>query len=150
MITLLALGALAAGCGKAEREPTATGQGGAPSPTVLGERTGGPVYQVDVPPPPPCKAGEACTVAVKLTALSGFKVNKEYPFKFVPAAADGVTHEGKGQFAFEGEQAGTMTVTFRAAAPGTVHVAGTFKLSVCSEDTCEIEDAPIAVDVPVT
>ena len=124
--------------------------GGERAATPRGEAAAGPTHRVEVTPPAPCRAGEACTIAVRLTALGGFKVNEEYPFKFVPTPTTGVTHEGKGSFALDGKQAGTLTVTFRAAEAGTARVEGTFKLSVCSDDTCEIEDVPVAVDVPVT
>lgn len=122
----------------------------APSPSGESATKGGPSYKVETAPPPPCRAGEACTVRVELTALGGFHVNKDYPFTFVPTPTDGISHEGTGTFARDSEQAGTMTLTFRAAAPGTAKVAGTFKLSVCSDDECQIEDVPVAVDVPVT
>jgi hypothetical protein len=132
---------LLAACDRGDRSPAPRGEAAA---------RGGPSHKVDVAPPPPCRAGDACTVRVQLTALGGFHVNKDYPFKFVPTPTDGVAHDGTGSFARDGEHAGTMTVTFRAAAPGTAKIAGTFKLSVCSGETCEIEDVPVAVDVPVT
>ncbi len=42
-----------------------------------------------------------------------------------------------------------MTVGFRAAAPGTIRVAGKLRLSVCNDDECRIEEEPVSVDVPV-
>jgi hypothetical protein len=141
VLVLIVLGLAA--CDRGDRAPK-------PSASTESATKGGPTYKVDTAPPEACRAGEACTLRVQLTALRGYKVNKDYPFKFVPTPTDGLAHEGNGSFARDGEQAGTMTVTFRATAPGTAKVAGTFKLSVCSDDECQIEDVPVAVDVPVT
>ena len=40
-------------------------------------------YRVDAAPLPECAVGKACEVTFVLTALGEYKVNKEYPFKFV-------------------------------------------------------------------
>ena len=56
-------------------------------------------------------------------------------------------------FREEGEKAATMTVTFKAsAAPegGKVNLAGTYKMSVCSDANCQIETTAIALAVPIT
>lgn len=126
-----------AGCDRGDRRPTPKA-----APVT------GPAHRVEVAPPSPCRAGEACTVELRLTAVPGFKVNKDYPFKFVPTAIDGVTID-PGVFTHDGAQTGTMTVGFRAAAPGTVRVAGKLRLSVCNDDECRIEEEPVSVDVPV-
>ena len=106
-----------------------------------------------------CKAGADCTMTIKLTAASEFHVNKEYPYKLTANAAPGVTFLGKkdantftkdnGDFVEEGEKTGTMTVRFKPAAAGEAKVAGTYKMSVCSADQCQIEVQPIALNVPV-
>lgn len=107
----------------------------------------GPAHRVDASVGA-CKAGDPCALTVKLTALGDFKVNEEYPFKFVPADAAGVTME-PGVFEHVGKQAGTMTVPFRAAAAGPVTVAGKLRLSVCTPDECRIEEEPVSVEVAV-
>jgi hypothetical protein len=43
-----------------------------------------------------------------------------------------------------------MTVTFRAAAAGTAKLSGAFKLSVCTDEICEIAAPAVAFDVAVT
>jgi RNA 3'-terminal phosphate cyclase len=54
-----------------------------------------------------------------------------------------------GDFVEEGEKSGTMTVRFKPTAAGEAKVAGTYKMSVCSADQCQIEIQPIALAVPV-
>ena len=53
-----------------------------------------------------------------------------------------------GDFAEQNEKSATMTVRFKPAAAGETHVAGKYKLSVCSAEQCQIEEA--AVDLPVS
>lgn len=108
---------------------------------------------------PGCHAGEDCTMTIKLVAGSDYHVNEEYPYKFVAAAAPGITFLGKGDattfskasgdFVEEGEKAATMTVRFKPTAPGEAKVSGTYKMSVCSADQCQIEQQPIALAIPV-
>jgi hypothetical protein len=106
-----------------------------------------PYFRIDAAPQPACTAGSTCEARLVLRALGDYKVNEEYPFKFVADAAAGLTIEGTGMFSRQDVQTGTMTVRFRSDAPGTRQVSGTFKLSVCTEANCEIEDAKIAFDV---
>jgi hypothetical protein len=106
-----------------------------------------------------CKAGTDCSMTIKLTAAAEYHVNKEYPYKLTASGAPGVTFLGKkdpntfskesGDFVEEGEKSGTMTVRFKPAAAGNAKVAGTYKMSVCSADQCQIEVQPIALNVPV-
>ena len=106
---------------------------------------------------PGCRAGADCAMTIKLVPEGAFHVNKEYPYKFVATPHAGVTFLGKtdanqftkaaGDFVEQGEKSATMTVRYKPEA-GKQHVGGTFKLSVCSADQCQIEQAQ--VDVPVT
>ncbi len=108
-------------------------------------------YRVDAAPLPECAVGSTCKVTLVLTALGEYKVNKEYPFKFVAdeKALRGGAIDGNGAFSHQGKQGGHMTVSFRPDAAGTAQLAGTFKLSVCTEATCEIAEPQIALAVPV-
>jgi hypothetical protein len=106
-----------------------------------------------------CKAGADCTLTIKLTAAAEYHVNKEYPYKFTAAAVPTVTFLGKkdastftketGDFVEEGEKSGTMTVRFKPSAAGDAKIAGTYKMSVCSADQCQIEVQPLALNVKV-
>jgi hypothetical protein len=108
------------------------------------------IFEIAATPDPGCRRGEWCTVRMELTALGGFHVNRDYPFKFVGAAAEGIEHDGTGAFTIESDTTGVLVHRFRAAAAGAARVSGTFKLSVCTEEQCEIEAAPVAVEVPVS
>lgn len=107
-------------------------------------------FRIDVTPPASCAHGTVCEATLVLTALEGFKVNAEYPFKFVGDAGPQLSFEGTGTFAHGDKSTGTLTVKFTSAQAGTVKVSGTFKLSVCTEEVCKIEQPKVTFDVPVT
>ena len=56
----------------------------------------------------------------------------------------------EGTFVIDGRKQGTLTVKFKPSKPGPDKLTGTFKLSVCSDKTCEIEAPKIALDVTCT
>jgi hypothetical protein len=130
-----------AGCDRDRSAPSKEPGGGAPA---------GPSYRIDVDPPAPCRAGEACAVRVRVVALDPYKVNRDYPFRFTAEPSPGVTADGDPAFTFDDAKTGTLTFRFRAAAAGPARITGSLKLSVCSDDDCDIEEAPIAVDVPIS
>ena len=110
-----------------------------------------------------CAANTECKIDLRLEAGSGFHVNKEYPYKFKATPTNGVTFLGKdpggvelfskaaGDFALDpsNEQVGTMTVRYKVANKGAVSISGTFKLSVCSAQNCQLEQASVTVPVTV-
>ena len=142
MARKLALVALvAAGCGKShEAAPEIIAKGTAP----LASKD---FYRIDAKPVAPCKAGATCEVQLVLTALGDFHVNDDYPTKFVADTVGDIVVEGEGTFVIAGAKQGTMTVKFKPAMPGAAKLSGTFKLSVCSDKTCEIEAPKVALDV---
>lgn len=107
-----------------------------------------------------CKAGAECTLTIKLAVDGAFHVNKEYPYRFIATETPGVDFLGKtdktkftkeaGDFVAEGEKAGTMTVRFKPAAAGKTKIAGTYKMSVCSADQCQIEEPSIELVIPAS
>ena len=107
-------------------------------------------YRVDPGQRTPCASGAVCEARLVLTALGDYHVNKDYPFKFVADPAPAIAVDGEGTFALDDARNGTMTVKFRPSAAGTARLVGTFKLSVCSADTCEIETPKIELPVPVS
>jgi len=107
-------------------------------------------YRVDAGPRTPCASGVACEARFVLTALGDYHVNKDYPFKFVGDPAPAVPLDGAATFALDDARHGTLTIKFRPHAPGTAKLAGTFKLSVCSDETCEIETPKLELAVPVS
>jgi hypothetical protein len=107
-------------------------------------------FRVEVAPPASCVASASCEARIELTALGDYKVNDEYPFKFVADPDLGVAVDGSGSFEVTGKQTGTMTVTLRPAAAGPARVTGVFKLSVCTPENCEIEEPRVAIDLRVS
>lgn len=135
----LLLIALAAGCSRESKAvPT-----GAP----LAAK---PFYRIDPGGQTPCKTGTVCEARLALRALGDYHVNKDYPFKFVGDPPPAPALDGEGAFAIDDARTATMTIKFRPTAPGTAKLVGTFKLSVCSDDQCEIETPKITLDVPVS
>jgi hypothetical protein len=104
-----------------------------------------------------CKKNEDCTLTLRLEALGAYHINDSYPYKFTP----GPTKDGKpeniefakatfskaeGDFKKEAEKVATMTVKFKAtAAAGTI--AGVYKMSVCSEQNCQLEQQEVTLKV---
>lgn len=108
---------------------------------------------------PGCRVETPCAMTLRLAASGEYHVNKEYPYKFVAAAAPGVQFLGNGDantfsraagdFREEGEKAATMTVRFKPSSAGEARVSGTFKMSVCSAENCQIETQSVTLAVPV-
>jgi hypothetical protein len=141
---------------------TAKTAGSAPPPTALlkpaSKHVNGKNFALDLASPG-CKAGEYCAMTIKLSAAGAYHVNKEYPYKFIATPAPGVTFLGKsnpntfardsGDFVENGEKVGTMTVRFKPASAGDAKVSGTYKMSVCSADQCQIEQETVELAIPV-
>jgi hypothetical protein len=123
---------------------------GKPDPAAGQPLAGKAFYRIDAGKPVACAPGAICEARLVLTALCDYHVNKDYPFKFIGEPAPAVPVDGEGVFAIDDARHGTMTVKFHPAAAGTAKLVGTFKLSVCSDETCEIEKPRIELAVPVS
>jgi hypothetical protein len=162
---IAALALLAAACSKdghaasqGSDDPTAAP---AAPPADCGHTACGSNFFVDAVPATDCSAGAACNLTVKLVATGQFHINEEYPYKLIADDAPGVEFlgtdaAGKSTFSKaasnwvkKDEKSGTMTVAFRSTDKGTKSVAGTFKLSVCSAQTCQLEQQHVATTVAV-
>jgi len=98
-------------------------------------------------------------MTIKLATNGDWHLNKEYPYKFLASAAPNVTFLGKGEattfgkqsgdFVADGEKAATLTVRFKPQKAGDAVVSGTYKLSVCSADQCQIEQQKVSLTIPV-
>lgn len=119
----------------------------APLPPPLAAK---PFYRVDAGPLTPCAVRTPCEARVVLTALAGYKVNKEYPFKLVAKPVAGVQVDGTGTFAFDDAKSGTLTIKFTPLEAGAAKLIGAFKLSVCTDEVCEIDQPEIALSIPVS
>ncbi len=108
---------------------------------------------------PGCRAATPCTMTIRLATGGDYHINKEYPYKFLATPSSNVEFlgsgdantfsRGQGDFKEEGEKAGTLTVRFKPKAPGDANVSGTYKLSVCSAENCQIEQQTVSLAVAV-
>jgi hypothetical protein len=120
-------------------------------------------FVIDSLPDGECRAGTGCHITIKLKALGDYHINKEYPYKFKgeatgleflgsDAAGKHIFSKSAGDLVIDpGDppKGATMTVKFKPAAKGMSTVKGTFKMSVCSAQNCQLETQDISVDVPV-
>jgi hypothetical protein len=109
--------------------------------------------------PGACAAGAECAVVFQLTTLGDFHVNDQYPYRFKAADAPDVSYlgtDGAGKSVFSkaagdwqrtGEKTGTMKVRFTTAGQGERTIAGTLKLSVCSAETCLLDQRDVTARV---
>jgi hypothetical protein len=104
-------------------------------------------FRVDAGPRTPCQVGQVCEARVVLSALGAYHVNEKYPFKLEADPKSGVAVDGTGSWALDDAKTGTLTVKYKAGKAGTAKLAGTFKLSVCTDENCAIEAPAIALDV---
>jgi hypothetical protein len=100
-------------------------------------------------------------VIIRVTALEGFHVNKDYPTKLTLADSPNVEPLGKdakgknvfskaaGDFTIDGEKIGTMSAKVKPSAAGLAKIGGTLKFSVCSEANCQMETAEVKATIPV-
>ncbi len=107
-----------------------------------------------------CKVGQDCVAKVKLTATGAYHINKEYPYKLTMAPDKSVDFLGKGEkdkeifskplgdFTAEEKEA-TMSVRFKPKTAGDVALKGTYKMSVCSEQNCQLETKEISLEVKI-
>jgi hypothetical protein len=108
----------------------------------------GPAYKVATAAEP-CVEGSPCAIRIDLSALGPFHVNREYPFRFEPDPAFDARALPETPIAVKDDRTASYRVGFQPARAGALRVAGTFKLSVCTDEECRIENEPIAVDVQV-
>ena len=135
--------------------------GGGELPGAEGSNAKGGHWEIVVPAPHTCDTGSECPVIVRLTALEGFHVNKDYPTKLTLDDAPNVEMLGKdakgkniysksaGDFTIDGEKIGTMNAKVKPTAAGLAKIGGTLKFSVCSEANCQMETAQVKATIPV-
>jgi hypothetical protein len=106
-----------------------------------------------------CALGSPCSLKVNLVATGDYHINDDYPYRFKADDAPGVEFLGTdpgGKNAFSkaaGDwrkaeaKSGAMTVNFTPADRGSKTIAGTFKLSVCSPQSCLLEQRQVKASV---
>lgn len=138
--------------------PAATPSATLPTTKPASTRITGKNFTLDAASPG-CRVDTPCTMTLRLAASGEYHVNKEYPYKFTAAAAPGVQYLGtadantfsraSGDFHEDGEKAATLTVRFKPSSAGEARVSGTYKMSVCSAENCQIETQAVTLAVPV-
>lgn len=108
-------------------------------------------FHVAIEGPVSGKVGDTLALTVKLDAVSGFKVNQEYPLKFQINKADGVAPEKetlvKADATYEGHTA-TMPLKVKLEHPGAHELSGRLSFSVCKEgdaSVCLLEKRELGV-----
>ncbi len=106
-----------------------------------------------------CAVTSPCSVTVKLVATGDFHINDEYPYRFKADDAPGVEFLGTdpgGRNSFSktvgdwqkiDARSGTMTVKLAPSERGKKTIGGTFKLSVCSAQSCLLEQRQVTASV---
>jgi hypothetical protein len=118
-------------------------------------------YAIDLSAPGDCRANQECVATIRLQALAEYHVNDEYPYKFIASAipqaqflgTDGagaaVFSKAAGDFRSESHTVGTLRVRFKPVSSGQLTLSGTYKMSVCSEANCQVEQPKLSIAVPV-
>ncbi len=121
----------------------------------------GKSFEIEARGPAACHVNTECAALVRLKALGGFHINKEYPYRFLAKANPAAKFAGKdpagsesfskaaGDFLIDSESEATLSVTFVPNRAGKMTIEGVYKMSVCSDEACEIEQSPISIDVTV-
>ncbi|MGH7281876.1 MAG: hypothetical protein ACRELY_10160 [Polyangiaceae bacterium] len=159
VVAAAAMLAIATGC----KDSSADQRAGTPSASTptASNHVDGKNYKIDAKQVGDCAAGSACAVAVRLEAQGEYHINGEYPYKLKADGAGveflGTDAAGKNTFSKSAgdfvadpgtpPKAGTMTVKFKPAGRGTVTINGTFKMSVCSAQNCQLETQEISAAV---
>lgn len=108
-----------------------------------------------------CKVGVPCAATLTLAAQNGFHVNKEYPYKFkaddtgsveflgTDAGGRNVFSKAAGDFKLDDKDAakGVLTIKYKLAKPGPAKITGKFKLSVCSDQNCQMDTPDVSIPI---
>lgn len=150
------------GCGRGGHASARDDRGvPAPQGTECGHTACGSNFFVDGAQTGDCPAGANCALTLTLVATGDFHINDQYPYKFKADDASGLTFRGTdpgGPNIFSksaddwrktGAQSGVMTVTFQSTDKGPRSITGNFKLSVCSAQSCQLEQQTVTVPVAV-
>ena len=163
---LLLLGGVA--CTRSEAAPRKNDEpGAAAAPTataqpLAGDHVDGKNFRLDAVVGGDCQVGAECRILIRLEALGEYHINKEYPYKFkaeskredveflgTDPAGKNTFSKAAGDFRTDTEQKATLTVRFKPGAAGALTVFGTYKMSVCSAQNCQLESQPLSVDLEV-
>lgn len=113
----------------------------------------GPAFSV-TPVHASCEQGKTCSASIRLTAMNGYHLNKEYPYRFTVESKGecefAKTTFTKDDFQKQSDTTGVMPVTCTAPKKsGKFPFSGTFKFSVCTDEKCLIESATVSLQANV-
>jgi len=155
------LAVAAVGCSKDRSSPPDPPATTAPQAADCGHAACGPNFFVDATQAGDCAQGANCAITLSLVATGAFHINDEYPYKFraddaagftflgTDAAGPNVFSKAASNWQKTGAQTGAMTVGFQSVRKGKASVSGTFKLSVCSAQNCQLEQQTVTVPVAI-
>jgi hypothetical protein len=112
-------------------------------------------FKIVVAPPAILVSGAKGKATVSVTALAGYKWNKEYPAKLRFETAPKYVSLDKTEFKqlagdFKiGDKKADVSVPMSAKSPGQENVTGEIKFSICNETACIIKKAPVEIAVNV-
>ena len=153
-LATLACGRSDAGANAAARTPTL------PATSDCAHAACGEGYFVDALVQDGCAAAPSCRVELKLVATGEFHVNDEYPYRFKADALPGFEFLGTdsngknvfskpaGDWTKADAKSGVLAVKLLPATAGAetraaATLSGVFKLSVCSSQTCLIDQPQV-------
>ncbi|HXX65621.1 MAG TPA: hypothetical protein VEK07_00450 [Polyangiaceae bacterium] len=160
---VLLSGALAfglAGCDRGEARAGVAGNDHRPTSAAATGCAGHAVcaegFSIDAVPPQGCTAGAQCAITLQLVARGDFHINDEYPYRYSADEEPGVRFDGTdragrnvfskpaGDWQKSSAKSGEMKVRFTPTEKGSKAITGTFKLSVCSAETCLLEQRQVS------
>lgn len=107
-------------------------------------------FDVSLLAPSELGAQKPLSFTVKLTAKSGYKVNDEYPIKFVVESTPGVTaakQKVTREDATIDKKSAQLPVVVTLEGPGPHRIAGRLSFSVCTDERCLIEKRDLSLSV---
>jgi hypothetical protein len=154
----------AVGCSRSEAAQPAGGadhsKAAAPA-AACGHAVCADDFLVDVTVPQGCSVGTLCSATLQLVAKGDFHINDDYPYRFNANETAGVRFEGtqaaarnvfskpSGDWQKTNAKSGEMKIRFTPLERGAKTIAGIFKLSVCSEGACLVEQPRVLASVAV-
>ena len=145
----LVLGLAVAGCSKSSQAAPSRDKPAAAAP-ANGPKVATDVYTAEMKTTGDYKKDAEGTIEVTVTVLSGeFHINDQYPHKFTPKDADGVTFKGPANKDRADQKTLVIKVPFTPTKSGPLTVGGKLAISVCSDKNClmEKQDLELALNV---
>jgi hypothetical protein len=106
-------------------------------------------YRTYLQVPSPLTVGGDATAVVHLEPQSPFKSNDKYPYRFTIDGVEGVSAPTAVTAASVSPTRTTLRIPVTATRAGRGSISGTFSFSVCTEQKCLVERAPLVLGFEV-